>query len=150
MAGERMHSAHFSFSPLDAPLAISYRNHQKSLAYFSHLAPLVFFTKRQSQNSKWEGGRHNGPLSKYVLNIALVTWLVKVALQEWMLKSGVIGGKNVPYWTCSTNNLLLLITIKPSLQPSLAKISFIHSLSSLLCTFFILVNFSFSIFVDFV
>ena len=37
--------------PLDPPLAISYTNHQKNLAYFSHLAPLVFFlfTKRQSQ-----------------------------------------------------------------------------------------------------
>ena len=30
-------------------LAVSYRNHQKSLTYFSHLAPLAlfFFTKRQ-------------------------------------------------------------------------------------------------------
>ena len=36
--------------PLDPPLAISYRNHRKSLAYryFSHLAPLIlfFFTKK--------------------------------------------------------------------------------------------------------
>ena len=38
-------------APLDPPLAISYRNHQKSLVYFSHLAPLIlfFFTKRRSQ-----------------------------------------------------------------------------------------------------
>ena len=38
-------------TPLDSPLAISYRNHQKNLAYFCHLAPLVmfFFAKRQSQ-----------------------------------------------------------------------------------------------------
>ena len=45
-AGGRMHSL-----PLILPLDISYGNHQKSLAYFSHLAPLVlfFFTKRQSQ-----------------------------------------------------------------------------------------------------
>ena len=37
--------------PLDPLLAIRYRNHQKSLAYFSHLAPLIlfFFIKRQSQ-----------------------------------------------------------------------------------------------------
>ena len=37
--------------PLDPPLAISYRNHQKSQAYFSHLAllALFFFTKRRSQ-----------------------------------------------------------------------------------------------------
>ena len=40
--------------PLDPPLAISYRNHQKSLAYFSHLAPFIlfFFTKRQSQKGR--------------------------------------------------------------------------------------------------
>ena len=44
-----MHTHHPS--PLDPPLAISYRNHQKSLAYFSYLAPsiLFFFIKRQSQ-----------------------------------------------------------------------------------------------------
>ena len=49
MAGGRMHIPHPI--PLDSPLAISYKNHQKILAYFSHLAPLVlfFFTKRQSQ-----------------------------------------------------------------------------------------------------
>ena len=43
--------AYPSSYPLDPPLAISYRNHQKSVAYFSHLAPLVlfFFTERQSQ-----------------------------------------------------------------------------------------------------
>ena len=41
MAGGRMHT----------PLAISCRDHQKSLANFSHLAPLIlfFFTKKQSQ-----------------------------------------------------------------------------------------------------
>ena len=49
MAGGRMHTPHPT--PLNPPLAISYRNHQKSLAYFSHLASLVlfFFTKRQNQ-----------------------------------------------------------------------------------------------------
>ena len=54
MAGGRMHIPHPT--PLDSPLAISYRNHQKNLAYFSHLAPLVLFlfTKRQSQR----GGGH--------------------------------------------------------------------------------------------
>ena len=58
MAGGRMHIPHSI--PLDLPLAISYRNHQKSLTYFSHLAPLVlfFFTKRQRQ--KGGGGAwHN-------------------------------------------------------------------------------------------
>ena len=53
MANGRMHISHPI--PLDPPLAISYGKHQKSLAYFSHLAPLVlfFFTKRQSKT----GGR---------------------------------------------------------------------------------------------
>ena len=41
MAGGRMHSSHPT--PLYPPLAISYRNYQKSLAYFSHLAPLILF-----------------------------------------------------------------------------------------------------------
>ena len=56
MAGGKMHTPHPT--PLDPPLAISYRNHQKSLAYFSHLAPLIllFFTKRQNQ----KGG--HGPM----------------------------------------------------------------------------------------
>ena len=53
-AGGRMHTPHPT--PLDPPLAISYKNHQKSLEYFSHLAPLIlfFFTKRQNQ----KGGGH--------------------------------------------------------------------------------------------
>ena len=41
MVGGRMHTPHPN--PLDSPLAISYRNHQKNLAYFSHLAPLILF-----------------------------------------------------------------------------------------------------------
>ena len=36
-----MHTPHPT--PLDPPLAISYRNHQKSLVYFSHSAPLFYF-----------------------------------------------------------------------------------------------------------
>ena len=49
VAGGRMHILHSN--PLDPPLAISYKNHKKSLAYFSHLAPLIlfFFAKRPSQ-----------------------------------------------------------------------------------------------------
>ena len=39
MADGKMHIPHPT--PLDPPLAISYRNHQKIQAYFSHLAPLV-------------------------------------------------------------------------------------------------------------
>ena len=45
-----LEDAYPSSYPLDAPLAISYRNHQKSLVYFSLLAPLIFFfTERQSE-----------------------------------------------------------------------------------------------------
>ena len=48
MANGKMHTPHPI--PLDPPLAISYRNHYKSPAYFSHLVPLIlfFFTKKQS------------------------------------------------------------------------------------------------------
>ena len=41
MTDGRMHTPHPR--PLDPPLAIRYRNYQKSLAYFSHLAPLILF-----------------------------------------------------------------------------------------------------------
>ena len=53
IAGGRMHTPH------PTPLAISCRNHQKSLAYFGHFAPLIFFflTKRQSRK-----GRGHGPM----------------------------------------------------------------------------------------
>ena len=49
MAGERMYFPHPT--PQDPPLAISCKNHQKSVVYFSHLAPLILFTfaKKQSQ-----------------------------------------------------------------------------------------------------
>ena len=55
MASGRMHTPHPT--PLNPPLAISYRKNQKSLAYFSHLAPsiLFFFAKRHNQ----KGGGHN-------------------------------------------------------------------------------------------
>ena len=63
MAGGRMHISYST--TLDSPLAISYRNHQKNLACFSHLAPLVmfFFTKKQSQ--KGGGTWHNIPAPEY-------------------------------------------------------------------------------------
>ena len=50
--------------PMDASLVICYRNHQKSLAYFSHLAPLVlfFFTKRPSQKMGAMAQWANAPL----------------------------------------------------------------------------------------
>ena len=59
MAGGKMHTPHPT--PLNPPLAISYRNHQKSLAYFSHLTPLILFcfTKKQSQKGgAWPNAPH--------------------------------------------------------------------------------------------
>ena len=59
MTGERVHNSH------PTPLAIRYRNYQKSLVYFSHLAPLILFFfnfvfKRPSQRGG--GAWHNAPL----------------------------------------------------------------------------------------
>ena len=53
VAGGRMHNPHPT--PLDPLLAISYRNHHKSLAYFSHLAPLVVlsYNKAESKRGAW-------------------------------------------------------------------------------------------------
>ena len=61
MTGGRMHRPTPHPTPMDSLLAISYRNYQKNLAYFSHLAPLVLFlfTKRQSQ--KGGGGMTQWP-----------------------------------------------------------------------------------------
>ena len=58
MAGGKMHTLHPT--PLDPPLAVSYRNHQKSLACFSHLAPLVFFLLTGIVK-RGGGGWHNVP-----------------------------------------------------------------------------------------
>ena len=68
MADGRVHTSHPSSTPLGPPsaLTLSYRNHQKSLAYFSHLVPLVlfFFIKRQSKKI---GGMAQCFLPKYTL-----------------------------------------------------------------------------------
>ena len=65
MAGGRMHTPH------PTTLAVSYRNHQKSLAYFSHLAPLILFlfTKRRSQ--KGGGGMAQWPPLNTLLSLRL-------------------------------------------------------------------------------
>ena len=49
MASGKIYTPHPT--PLDPLLAIGLRNNRKSLAYFSHMAPLIlfFFSKRQSQ-----------------------------------------------------------------------------------------------------
>ena len=65
-------------TPLDPPLAISYRNHQKGLAYFSHLAPLIllFFTKKRCQKGgrAWPNGR---PAPKYATGTSNLKLLSK-------------------------------------------------------------------------
>ena len=53
MAGGRKHVSHPT--PLDSPLTISYRNHQKNLEYFSHLAPLVLFFLLKSRVKRGGG-----------------------------------------------------------------------------------------------
>ena len=53
MAGGSMHIPHPT--RLDRPLALRYRNHQKNLAYFSHLAPLVLFLFTNWQSQKGRG-----------------------------------------------------------------------------------------------
>ena len=68
MDGGRMHTSHPT--PLDPPLVISYRNHQKSLACFSHLEPLIlfFFTERPSQKGAGGGkGGYGTPLNTLLL-----------------------------------------------------------------------------------
>ena len=78
MAGGRMHNPHPT--PLDPPLAISYRNHQKSLVCFSHLAPLiVLFTERRSEK---EGG--HGPIPP--LN-TLLLWAMQKYFRSLRLKA---------------------------------------------------------------
>ena len=47
---------------LDLPLAMNYRSHQKSLAYFSYLAPLVFSFLLKGR-VKRGGGGHGTMLS---------------------------------------------------------------------------------------
>ena len=66
MAGGRMHTPHPT--PVDPPL-ISYKNHEKNLAYFSHMAPLVLFFLLKGRVKR--GGRGTtSPSPKYapVLN----------------------------------------------------------------------------------
>ena len=70
MVGRSMHTPHPIL--LHPPLAINYRNHQKSLAYFSHLASFLLFPKRQSQ----KGGEGHGPMTSLLntlLNIGFRT-----------------------------------------------------------------------------
>ena len=57
MAGGKMHTPHPTL--LDSPLAISYKNHQKNLAYFSHLIGTItfahFYKKAESKGGDGHG-----------------------------------------------------------------------------------------------
>ena len=68
VCGGRMHTPHPT--PLDPPLSISYRNHQQSLAYFSHLVPLglFFFTKKGRVK---RGAWLNAPLNTLLPDILI-------------------------------------------------------------------------------
>ena len=59
MAGGRMHT--LNPTPLDPALAISSKNHQKSLTYFSHLTPLVLFLFTKRPSEKGGGPWYNDP-----------------------------------------------------------------------------------------
>ena len=78
MAAGRMHSPYPppGFDPRFP--AISYGNHQKSVAYFSHLAPLILFifTKRRSQ----KGGTMALPLNTLLFTSVLYSSIVVVLL----------------------------------------------------------------------
>ena len=102
--------------PSSYPLAISYRSHQKSLAYFSHLVPLIlfFFTKRQSQK---EGGAwQNVPL-----NYALVFTFrpIKVLMVDFRKKGldkkvFVVHGE-APYFSEALSFSLPSLLVNPAM-----------------------------------
>ena len=81
MAGGRMHTSHTN--PLNPSLAVSYRNHQKSLAYFNHLVPLVlfFFSKKHRQ----QGGL--GTMPAVPLGQTSI-WLLWLLVNVVMLAAG--------------------------------------------------------------
>ena len=70
MAGGKMHTPYpISLYP---PPAICYRNHQKSLAYFSHLAPLILcFLLKGRVRRGGEGALLNAPSPPYLNTLLL-------------------------------------------------------------------------------
>ena len=77
MSGWMMHIAYLSSYPLGPPMAISYRNDQKSLACFGHLAPLVSFSSTERRRQKGGHGPMFGIQSSEFTDI-----LLKMALKE--------------------------------------------------------------------
>ena len=91
-----MHSAHISSYPFACTPGHKLQKSSKESGIFQSLGTISFVLFYENTESKGGHGTMDLPLNA-LLNIALVTSLVKVALQKWMPESGVIGGKNVPY-----------------------------------------------------
>ena len=68
--------------PLDLTLVISYKNHQKMLAYFNHLAPFVLFYEKAK--SKGERPCYNAPPPPKYASGAM-------SLVNDQIKTGVVG-----------------------------------------------------------
>ena len=113
-------------TPRPTPLAISYRSHQKSLAHFSYLVPLIlfFFTKRQSQ--KGEGAWQNAPL-----NYALVFTFrpIKVLMVDFRKKGldkkkvFVVHGE-APYFSEALSFSLPSLLVNPAMGRSHLELFF--------------------------
>ena len=73
MSSGRTHTPHPN--SLDPFLAIIYGNHRKSLAYFSHLAPLIlfFFTNRRSQKGAWYNASPPSSCWENIFELSIVT-----------------------------------------------------------------------------
>ena len=84
--------AYPSSCPLDLPLTLSYRSHQKSLVCFSHLAPLVLFcfTKVQSQNG---GG---GSMTQWLIDFFIFILLSRESGGDAMRRTNPDSLKSLP------------------------------------------------------
>ena len=69
MAGGRRHYSHPT--SLDPPLAISYKHHQNSLAYFSCLTLVCSFLLKDRMKRNGQGGRWHNALPPPSLNTIL-------------------------------------------------------------------------------
>ena len=89
MAGDRRHTPHPT--PMDPPLAISYKSHPKSLAYFSHLAPLILFlfNKKQSQKERTRGGWHNVPLNTLLTALHIFRDMILIGKKSTIVFSAI-------------------------------------------------------------
>ena len=76
---------------VDPPRAISYRNHQKSLAYFSHLTPLILliFTKRQSQKERTGGEMAQRPLNTLLTTLHVFRDMIIIGKESTIAFSAI-------------------------------------------------------------